>query len=435
MGRTKAIPGSSFLKGPIGALSGIGLACAVAISWPIILEVVSCSAAYADESKPAALRPEIAKPVQEAQRALVAKKYNEALARLKEADEVANKTPYEEAIVEQLRLIAAIGAQEPATAAKAFDALRAGGSLDLNQQIKFTQAIAKAYREAKDYQAAATWIERYFSAGGADLSMRSLLAQSYFQNNDFANCTKSSNEAISAFEKAGQRPPETLYQLLTTCATKQNDKSAYVAALERLTGAYPKPENWAALLHQVVTKPGFPDTRLGLDIFRLQAATGGLTKADQYIEFAEIAMQAGLPAEAKAVLDKGYAAGVLGTGPEADRHGRLRDMAKHELEANQAGLANAEAEAGKQPTGSALVAAGINDYGYGQYDKAINLIQAGIAKGGLANPDDAKLHLGIVELAGGKEGQGVATLKSITSGNAVNDIARLWLIKTTGHQQ
>jgi len=226
MGRTKAIPGSSFLKGPLGALSGIGLACAVAISWPIILEVVSCSAAYADERKPIVMRPEVAKPVQEAQRALVAKKYNEALARLKEADEVANKTPYEEAVVEQLRLVAAIGAQEPSTAAKAFDALRAGGSLEPNQQIKFTQAIAKAYREAKDYQAAATWIERYFLAGGADLSMRSLLAQAYFQNNDFANCTKSSNEAISAYEKACQRPPESLYQLLTTCATKQNDKSA-----------------------------------------------------------------------------------------------------------------------------------------------------------------------------------------------------------------
>jgi hypothetical protein len=253
MGRTKAIPGSSFLKGRIGALSGIGLACAVAISWPIILEVVSCSAAYADESK--------------------------------------------------------------------------------------------------------------------------------------------------------------------------------------LTSAYPKPENWADLLHQVAAKPGFPVPRLGLDIFRLQAATGGLTKADQYIGFAEMAMQAGLPAEAKAVLDKGYAAGVLGTGPEADRHGRLRDTVKHELEANQLGLANAETEAGKQPIGNALVAAGINAYGYGQYDKAINLIQAGIAKGGLANPDDAKLHFGIVELAAGKEGQGVATLKSITSGNAVNEIARLWLIKTTGHHQ
>jgi predicted Zn-dependent protease len=226
MGRTKAIPGSNFLKGPVGALSGIGLACAVAISWPIILAVVSCSAAYADERKPGVLRPEIAKPVQEAKRALDAKKYNEALARLKEADEVGNKTPYEEAIVEQLRLVAAIGAQEPATAAKALDALRAGFGLNPNQEISFTQAIAETYYKAKDYQAAATWIDRYFLAGGADLSMRSLLAQAYFQNNDFANCTKSSNEAISAYEKAGQRPPESLYQLLTTCATKHNDKSA-----------------------------------------------------------------------------------------------------------------------------------------------------------------------------------------------------------------
>ena len=131
-----------------------------------------------------------------------------------------------------------------------------------------------------------------------------MLAQTYFQNNDFANCTKASNEAINAYEKDGQRPPESLYQLLTACATKQNNQSAYVAALERLTSAYPKPENWANLLHQVAAKPGFPDSRLGLDIFRLQAATGGLTKADQYVEFA---LQASLPAEAKAVPDKGYA--------------------------------------------------------------------------------------------------------------------------------
>jgi hypothetical protein len=29
--------------------------------------------------------------------------------------------------------------------------------------------------------------------------MRNLLAQTYFQNNDFANCTKASNEAINAY--------------------------------------------------------------------------------------------------------------------------------------------------------------------------------------------------------------------------------------------
>jgi hypothetical protein len=103
----------------------------------------------------------------------------------------------------------------------------------------------------------------------------------------------------------------------------------------------------------VTAKPGFPESRLGLDIFRVQVAIGELTKADQYMAFAEMAMQAGLPAEAKAVLDKGYAVGVLGSGPEADHHGRLRDTVKHELEAKQPDMANAETEAGKQPNGNA----------------------------------------------------------------------------------
>jgi hypothetical protein len=71
-------------------------------------------------------------------------------------------------------------------------------------------------------------------------------------------------------------------------------------------------------------------------------------------------------------------------------------------------------------------------YGYGQYDKAISLIQAGIAKGGLKNADEAKLHLGIAQLAGGKKSDAVATWKSIKSGDAVQDLAHLWLIKTTG---
>jgi hypothetical protein len=47
-----------------------------------------------------------------------------------------------------------------------------------------------AYCKRTDYPAAATWIDRYFLAGRADLSMPSLLAQAYFQNNDIANCIK-----------------------------------------------------------------------------------------------------------------------------------------------------------------------------------------------------------------------------------------------------
>jgi len=132
-------------------------------------------------------------------------------------------------------------------------------------------------------------------------------------------------------------------------------------------------------------------------------------------------------------VEKGYETKVLGTGNEAERHGRLRNMAKQKVDEDQPTLASGEAEAAKKPDGNGLVSTGMDYYGYGQYDKAISLIQAGIAKGGLKYPDDAKLHLGIVQIAAGKKADGIATLKSIKGGDADNDLARLWLIKTTGH--
>jgi hypothetical protein len=414
------------------ALAGFGIACAVAITSPVILQAVVGSPAHAeDEAKPGTVSPEVGKPLQAAQTAIKEKKYGEALAKVKEADAVAKKSPYEEGLIEQLRLIAAIGAEEPGTAAKAYDALNTEGTLAAQQKVQFAQAIAGAYFKNKDYQLSATWIGKYFSAGGGDLTMRSLLAQAYYLNNDFPNTTKASNEAIEAYEKSGAQAPETLFQLLTSAATKQGDKKAYADALMKLTAAYPKPEYWADLIHQVANKPGVSG-KLDLDLYRLEDAVGGLSKTNDYMEYAELAIQAGFPGEAQTIIDKGYKAGVLGQGAEAERHGRLRDMAKHSVDTDKPGLAAAETEAGKKPDGTGLVNTGMDYYGYGQYDKAISLIQAGIAKGGLKNPDEAKLHLGIVQLAGGKKADAVATWKSIKSGDAVNDLARLWLIKTTG---
>jgi len=412
---------------------GLGLACAVAVSSPILLhEMASPAHAAEEDSKAGKVSPEIGKPLQAAQAAIKERKFSEALVRLKEADAVATKSPYEIGILEQLRLIAAIGAEEPAVAAKAYDVLANAGGLAPAQKLQFIQAIANADYKIKDYGATATWVNRYFQAGGNDLAMHTLLSQTYYLNNDFVNAAKATSDTIDAYEHAGTQPPETLYQLLTSCAVKQNDKKAYAAALEKLVAAYPKPEYWADLVHQVAAKPGFPD-RLSLDVYRLQFAIGALTTAAQYMEFAELAIQAGLPAEAKAVVDKGYQAGVLGSGAEAERHGRLRDMAKRSTDADQPTLASAEAEANKKPDGTALVNTGLDFYGYGQYDKAAALIQAGIAKGNVKNPDDAKLHLGIVLLAAGNKAKALEAFKSIKSGDAVNDLARLWIIKITGH--
>ena len=189
------------------ALARVGLACAVALSSPVIVQAVVGSAAYAadDENK---VSPEMAKPLQAAQTALKEKKYGEAMAKLKEADAIAKKSPHEQGLIEQMRLSAAVGADEPGLAAKAYDYLSQNGGLQGQLKAVYAQAIAGSYMKAKDLGAAATWYSRYFQAGGTDLATRTALAQAYFFNNDFANAQKATQQAIEAYSAAGQTRPK-----------------------------------------------------------------------------------------------------------------------------------------------------------------------------------------------------------------------------------
>ncbi|NGY07048.1 hypothetical protein G7Y85_19920, partial [Solimonas terrae] len=62
--------------------------------------------------------------------------------------------------------------------------------------------------------------------------------------------------------------------------------------------------------------------------------------------------------------------------------------------------------------------------------KGIALMQQGIAKGGLKNPDVARLHLGYAQLLAGKKADAVRTLSSVRGKDGSASLARLWLIKS-----
>ena len=61
--------------------------------------------------------------------------------------------------------------------------------------------------------------------------------------------------------------------------------------------------------------------------------------------------------------------------------------------------------------------------------RGIELIQQGIAKGGLKHPEDARLRLGMAQLQSSKtKGAAVQTLRSVKGSDGAADIARLWTI-------
>lgn len=129
------------------------------------------------------------------------------------------------------------------------------------------------------------------------------------------------------------------------------------------------------------------------------------------------------------VMDKGYAAGVLGKGTEAARQARLRALVEKSLEDARKSRAQAEKDAEAARSGEDLVKVGL-DYAYdGQADKGLALIQKGIKKGNLKHPDEARLRLGEAELATGHKNRAAQTLKGVHGNDGTADLARLWILE------
>ena len=126
-------------------------------------------------------------------------------------------------------------------------------------------------------------------------------------------------------------------------------------------------------------------------------------------------------------MTEGFAKGVLGTGAEADRHKRLRDLANKQTDDDRKTLADDEKAAMAAKDGEASVKVGYAFVTNGDVDKGIAMIEQGIAKGGLKRAEDAKLHLGMAYLQAGNRAKAAQVLRSVAGTDGAADLARLWM--------
>lgn len=372
-----------------------------------------------------AVTPEVGKHLQAAQEFAKKGKYKEAMGKIADADRISGKNAGDAYVIEGMRASVATALGDKATATRSYEALLASGKVPAGEQIKYVQAIAGNYYSLKDYPRAITWINRYLKDGGTDPQMRALLTQTYFLTGDCARVTRDIQADLKAAEKHGRALSEDQYQLLANCANKQKDTVAYVAAIEKLATTYPKKDYWADLMNRVQNKPGF-SSRLGLDVLRLKLSLGQIKQGKDFMEMAQLALQAGAPAEAVRMIDAGYKAGALGTGAEAERHKRLRDLATKTLADDDKRLPVAEADAVKAKDDDALFNVGFAWAQAGQADKGIALMQKAIG-GKLKHPDEAILHLGLAYHLAGKKADALKTLKSVQGTDGTGDLARYWV--------
>lgn len=370
------------------------------------------------------LRAEIGKPLQQAADYIKAGKGREALAKVREAEAVPNRTPAEQLMLDRMKAAAAQRAGDMATAVQALEAVHPRTSGAEAGQI--AEQIASGYAQLKNVPKAAEWVTKAQQAGNNSATLKQL--QSYLQgaSGDYAAIAKDAAAAVTVAEQAGGRPSEADLLRLADAQQRTGQTAAQIGTLEKLLTLYPKKDYWNAYLSRLPRKPNFAD-RFGLDVMRLKLATGNLTRPEDFMEMAQLAMQVGLPAEGLQIVEKGLSARVLGVGPESDRHKRLRDLAVKKTAEAKAGIAAQATEAAAQKTGDDLVRVGYAYAGLGEVDKGIALIEQGIAKGGLKRPEDAKLRLGMAQLSRNKA-KALQTLRSVGGSDGSADIARLWVI-------
>jgi tetratricopeptide (TPR) repeat protein len=262
------------------------------------------------------------------------------------------------------------------------------------------------------------------TGGGGDSSI--YVAQAYYQSGDNKNAIRVMNETISATEARGQTPKENwLLQLQASCA-KVGDNACVSRQFEKLVVYYPKLEYWQNVTSSLRQLDNVTDTQQ-LNIMRLATYVKVMKRPDEFKEMAQLALEQGVPCEAQSVLEGAFASNVFKEARDKDVNTRLLASARAACSPAKAALAQNEAKAS---TGGELVKVGAGYLTSGDPTKAVGLLQRGIAKGQLTNPDEAGILLGIAQLKANNKAEAAKAFKTVKSDPTMARIAKLWALNT-----
>lgn len=372
------------------------------------------------EAQPAAnkLGAKIVPPLKAAQEAMAAKNWDLAATSIDEARAVEPKTPYEAYMVDEIGWYVSLQKKDYAGAAAALERSVASGFVapaDLPQRHK---VLAQLNYQVQAYDKSIQFGTQALEANPADADLGVLVAQSYFMKKDNVG----TRDFVQKYTASGAKPNEQLLLLALRSNYELKDRLATAQSLESLVRHFPQPKYWEDLLtNQLYQTKTDRELRA---LYRLFDDTRTLDKADEYSEMASTLITGGYPTEAKQVLDRGLAANVFtGEGKTRAQSDLVRAKAGADADAKE--LPGADKALAAAKTGNEMVAMGKLFFSVGNYAKAADAIQRGLAKGGVVDVEDANALLGIALTRADKPAEARAAFDAIKDPKLV-EITNLW---------
>ena len=398
----------------------------VALTLALILGVaVAGGVARADEPQ---VSRAVAKSLKAANDALQAKNYDEVIAKTREAAAITPRTAYDDYIIHYLQMPAFAAKNNYTEAATAIEAIIDSQYLPAALKPQLLRTLMTIDYQNKDYDKAIGYGQRALAAGDLNPDTPLTIAQAYYLTNKYKEALAGMEAIVAKDEQAGHKPSEKSLQLVWSCALKLKDDAAASRAVEKLILFYPKPDYWRNAMATIQAGKS-NDDRLTLMTYRLMYQVGILTRGTDFTEMAQIALDQGNPGEAQSVLEQAFAKNLYTDPHDKERSQRLLDKIKRSAANDRASLAKSEKDASASPTGDGLVQVGAAYLGFGQPDKALAAISAGIAKGNLKFADESYMLLGIAYQRNKNTAEAVKAFNRATSDPKYARIAKLWALE------
>jgi len=370
------------------------------------------------QSAPQKIGAKMLKPLKAAQEAIGAKNWEAAIASLTEAQAIEPKTPYEAFMVDELGWYARLQTKDYKGAEESLARAVSSGFVAEADVPQRQKALAQLNYQLQDYAKAVEYGNKYLAAAPGSADIGALVAQSKFLQDDFAGA-RATVEQITAGQA---KPDEQLLLIGLRSNYELKDRPGTVRSLESLVRHYPSAKYWEDLLNnQLYETKSDRDLRA---LYRLIADTQTMNRPEEYSEAAATLMTGGFPTEARKLLEKGIAAGAF-QGESLTRAQADLARAKSGADADGKELPGADQALAAAKSGNEMIAMGKLFFSVGEYGKAADAIQKGLAKGGVTDVDDANMLMGIAHSRAGKSTEALAALDAVKDAK-LGDVARLW---------
>jgi tetratricopeptide (TPR) repeat protein len=409
----------SIRTGLVIAIASIGI---LAAGWSSPAAAQSAACANGKVSK------QIAKQMSAAQDAMKARKWQESLAKMKEAEAVpGGKSAFDNYTMSQFRAYIYANTRQDADAARELENQLNSPCMPESKKPEALKNLVGMYSNLRNYPKAIDYGNRALRLS-RDPEIQVTVAQAYYQSGNNKEAVRLMNEVLDA----GGRPKENQLLLIQAACNKSGDNNCVTRVFEKLVVNYPKPEYWSNLMDSL--RKGDNNDVQQLNVFRLSNQVNVMKRPDEYKEMAQLAIDENLSCEAQAILEQGFTKKVFVEKRDLDVNTRLLGTAKTKCVAEKAAVAQKAAAAKSATSGDADVLVGAQYLASGDAAKAVEALQRGIQKGSLAKGapyeaqkvDEANILLGIAQLKNNNKAEAAKAFRAVKRDPTMTRIARLW---------